>query len=109
MGHLAKVQKIGLITAEEKSSQTTLKSKLIARVIQQLELYPHRIPMDATEGISLLTPGIRTEIILGASVTDLREPSLSAYGGLFLKLQVEVGQVLQLHGCYSSNIGPNFN
>ena len=54
MGNLAKVQEIGLSTEEEKSSQITLTSKLIARTIQQLELYPHGIRMVAMKGINFL-------------------------------------------------------
>ena len=49
-----KVQEIGLSTEEKKSSQITLTSKLIARAIQQLELFPHGIRMVAMRGISLL-------------------------------------------------------
>ena len=52
MGNLAKVQEIGLSTEEEKSSQITLRSKLIARGIQQLELYPHGIRTVTKKGIS---------------------------------------------------------
>ena len=54
MGKLAKVQEIGLSTEEEKSSQITLMSKLRARAIQQLELYPHGIRMVAMKGIIFL-------------------------------------------------------
>ena len=54
MGNLAKVQEIGLNTQKEEPSQITLTSKLIERVIQQLELYPHGIRMVAMKSISLL-------------------------------------------------------
>ena len=45
-----KVQETGLSTEEKKSSQITLTSKLKARAIQQLELFPHGIRMVAMRG-----------------------------------------------------------
>ena len=73
MGNLAKVQEIGLSTQEEKPSQITLTSKLIAQAIQQLELYPHGIRMVAMKHIS---SSPQLQVLCGASVTDLRNPSV---------------------------------
>ena len=75
MGNLAKLQEIGLSTQEEKPSQITLTSKVIAQAIQQLELYPHRIRMVATN-ISVFP---KFHVHAGASLTDLRNPSLFRY------------------------------
>ena len=76
MGKLAKVQEIGLSTQEEKPSQITLTSKLIAQAIQQLELYPHGIRMVATKNISVFP---KLQVHHDASLTDLRKPSLFYY------------------------------
>ena len=76
MGNLPKVQEIGLSTQEEKPSQITLTSKLIAQTIQQLELYPHGIRMVATKNITVFP---KLQVHPGASLTDLINPSLFRY------------------------------